>query len=61
MLTPLGRVLSLAQRRGLIVENRLKRLQPEELPKGVAKDPPRLLTREEIAKLLASSPVRYRR
>lgn len=60
MLTPLGRVLSLAQRRGLIVENPLKRLQPEELPKGVAKDPPRVLSREEIARLLARAPERYR-
>src|SRR5262245_29721522 len=60
MLTPLGRVLSLAQRRGLIVENPLKRLQPEELPKGVAKDPPRVLSREEIAKLLSHAPERYR-
>ena len=60
MLTPLGRVLALAQRRGLIVENPLQRLQPEELPKGVAKDPPRVLSREEIAALLARSPDRYR-
>jgi integrase len=60
MLTPLGRVLSLAQRCGLIVENPLKRLQPEELPKGVAKDPPRVLSREEIAKLIACAPERYK-
>jgi integrase len=33
---------------------------PEELPKGVAKDPPRVLSREEIARLLASAPERFR-
>jgi integrase len=60
MLTPLGRVLALAQRRGIIVENPLRRLQPEELPKGVAKDAPRVLSREEIAALLAGAPDRYR-
>jgi integrase len=60
MLTPLGRVLSLAQRRGFIVENPLKRLQPEELPRGIAKDPPRVLSREEIATLIARAPERYR-
>jgi integrase len=35
-------------------------LQPEELPKGVAKDPPRVLSREEVASLLAGAPERYR-
>jgi integrase len=30
------------------------------LPKGVAKDPPRVLSRDEIARLLASAPERYR-
>lgn len=57
--TPLGRVLALAQRRGIIVENPRRRLQPEELPKGV-EDPPRVLSREEIAALLAGAPDRYR-
>jgi site-specific recombinase XerD len=56
MLTPLGRVFSLAERRNLIPENPIRRLQPEELPKGVAKDPPRVLTRDEIAALLAAAP-----
>jgi integrase len=60
MLTPLGRVLSLAQRRGLIVENPLLRLQPEELPKGIAKDPPRVLHLGEITRLLESAADRYR-
>ena len=48
--------LLLAERRNLIPENPIRRLQPEELPKGVAKDPPRVLTRDEIAALLAAAP-----
>ena len=60
MLTPLGRVFALALRRGIISENPIARLQPEELPKGVAKDPPRVLTRDEIAALLVSAADRYR-
>ena len=61
MLTPLGRVLSLAERQNLIPENPIRRLQPEELPKGVAKDPPRVLTRDEIAALLVAAPARASR
>lgn len=60
MLTPLGRVFAVSLRRGLISENPLARLQPEELPKGIAKDPPRTLSREEIARLLVSAADRYR-
>lgn len=60
MLTPLGRIFALALRRGLIAENPMARLQSEELPKGVAKDPPRVLGREQIAILLRSAPERYR-
>jgi integrase len=60
MLTPLGRVFALALRRGVLSENPLQRLQPEELPKGVAKHPPRVLARDEIAALLAGAPERYR-
>jgi site-specific recombinase XerD len=37
MLTPLGRLFALALRRGIVSENPIARLQPEELPKGVAK------------------------
>jgi integrase len=60
MLTPLGRVLSLAVRRGYLAENPLRRLGPEELPKGKAKDEPRILDREQIGRLLAAAPVLYR-
>jgi integrase len=60
MLTPLGRIFALALRRGIIAENPLVRLQPEELPKGEAKHPPRVLSREQIAALLKSAPERYR-
>jgi integrase len=60
MLTPLGRVLALALRRGIIVDNPISRLQPEELPRGIAKDPPRALSRDEIARLLDAAPERYR-
>ncbi len=59
MLTPLGRVLSLAVRRGYLTENPLRRLEPEELPKGKAKDEPRVLDRDEIGRLLAEAPERY--
>lgn len=41
MLTPISRVLSLAVRRGYASDNPLRLLQPEELPKGRAKDDPR--------------------
>jgi integrase len=60
MLTPLGRVLSLAVRRGYLLENPLRRLEPEELPKGKAKDDPRVLDRDEIARLLAEASDLYR-
>jgi integrase len=60
MLTPLGRIFALAMRRGIISENPLARLQSEELPKGESKDPPRVLSREQIAILLRSAPERYR-
>ena len=39
-------------RRGYIAENPLRRLESEELPKGKAKDEPRVLDREEIGRLL---------
>ncbi len=60
MLTPLGRVLSLAVRRGFLSENPLRRLDPEELPKGQAKDEPRVLDRDEIRRLLADATVPYK-
>ena len=60
MLTPLGRVLALAVRRGYLTENPLRRLEPEELPKAKAKDEPRVLDREQIGRLLAAAPELYR-
>ncbi|PWU23423.1 MAG: hypothetical protein C5B48_08585, partial [Candidatus Rokuibacteriota bacterium] len=60
MLTPLGRVLSLAVRRGYASENPLRRLESEELPKGNAKDEPRVLDREAIGRLLAEATDLYR-
>jgi integrase len=60
MLTPLGRVLSLAVRRGYLSENPLRRLESDELPKGKAKDDPRVLDRDEIGRLLAATPELYK-
>jgi integrase len=60
MLTPISRVLSLAVRRGYVSENPLRLLQPEELPKGKAKDEPRVLDRDEIGRLLASATELYK-
>jgi integrase len=60
MLTPVSRVLSLAVRRGYMSANPLRLLQPEELPKGRAKDDPRVLDRNEIGRLLAATPELYR-
>jgi integrase len=59
MLTPMGRVLALAVRRGYITDNPLRRLEPDELPKGKAKDQPRVLDRGEIGRLLAGTPPVY--
>jgi integrase len=60
MLTPISRVLSLAVRRGYVSENPLRLLQPEELPKGRAKDDPRVLDRDEIERLLDAATGLYR-
>jgi len=60
MLTPISRVLSLAVRRGYVAENTLRLLQPEELPKGKARDEPRVLDRDEIGRLLSGAPDLYR-
>jgi integrase len=59
MLTPVGRVLALGLRRGYISENPLRRLDSGELPKGRAKDDPRVLDRDQIARLLGAAAVRY--
>jgi integrase len=60
LLTPISRVLALAVRRRYLSENPLRLLQPEELPKGKAKDEPRVLDRDEIGLLLAATPDLYR-
>jgi integrase len=60
MLTPVSRVLSLAVRRGYITESPLRLLQPDELPKGKAKDEPRVLDRDDIRRLLAAAAELYR-
>ena len=60
MLTPMGRVFALAVRRGYITDNPLRRLESEELPKGKAKDQPRVLDRDEIGRLLAATSSVYR-
>ena len=60
MLTPMGRVFALAVRRGYISDNPLRRLESEELPKGKAKDQPRVLDGDEISRLLAATSSVYR-
>jgi integrase len=60
MLTPISRVLALAVRRGYASENPLRLLQPEEVPKGRAKDDPRVLDRDEIGCLLRAAPALYK-
>jgi integrase len=59
MLTPIGRVFALAVRRGYITDSPLRRLEPDELPKGKAKDEPRVLDRGEIRRLLTASSATY--
>ncbi len=60
MLTPISRVLALAVRRGYVSANPLRLLQPEELPKGRAKDDPRVLDRDEIGRLLTAATDPYK-
>jgi integrase len=59
LLTPLRRALSLAVRRRYIIENPLNRLSSDELPRGRARDTPRILSRAEIDKLIRHAPERY--
>jgi integrase len=59
MLTPMSRVFALALRRGYITDNPLRRLDAGELPRGQAKDAPRVLDRDEIARLLEAAAARY--
>jgi integrase len=58
-LVPLGRVLALALRRGYINDNPLRRLEASERPRIQRRDQ-RVLTHEEIDKLLAACLPRYR-
>jgi integrase len=59
VLTPLGRILGHAARKGKIASNPMARLERGERPK-VERHEMRILTRTEIGKLLAGSPDRYR-
>jgi integrase len=58
-LVPLGRILALALRRGYIADNPLRRLEASERPR-IGPREQRVLTHEEIAKLLAACLPRYR-
>jgi integrase len=57
---PLRRVFDLAARRGYMAENPMLRLHRDELPRGRAQSEPRTLTAEEVRRLLAGCPSRYR-
>jgi integrase len=58
-LVPLGRVLSLALRRGYVSSNPLQRLEASERPR-IQRREQRVLTHEQIGKLLAACLPRYR-
>jgi integrase len=58
-LVPLGRIFALALRRGYIADNPLRRLETSERPR-IQRREQRVLTHEEIAKLLDASLPRYR-
>jgi integrase len=58
-LVPLGRVFALALRRGYITDNPLRRLEASERPRIVRREQ-RVLTHQEIAKLLAACLPTYR-
>jgi integrase len=60
MLTPLGRIFSLAVRRGYIFENPLRRLDSSELPKGQNRNEARVLNRDELTALVKHAPETYR-
>ena len=59
VLTPLGRILGHAARKGKIASNPMLRLERGERPK-VERHEMRILTRAEITKMLAKAPTRYR-
>src|SRR3954471_20563788 len=56
---PLGRILNHAARRGLIASNPITRLERRERP-AVARREMRILSRDEITKLLDAARARYR-
>jgi len=58
-LVPLGRVLALALRRGYINDNPLRRLEASERPR-IHRREQRVLTHDQIARLLAACLPRYR-
>ena len=58
-LVPLGRILALALRRGIITDNPLRRLEQSERPR-IHKREQRALSHQEIARLLQACPPRYR-
>jgi integrase len=58
-LVPLGRILALALRRGIITDHPLRRLDPSERPR-VQRREQRVLSHEEITRLLAAALPRYR-
>jgi integrase len=60
IITPLRRVFELASRRGYVAENPMLRLHRDELPRGRAQSEPRTLTGDEVRRLLAGCPSRYR-
>jgi integrase len=59
VLTPLGRILGHAARKGKINSNPMQRLERGERPR-VERHEMRILSREDIGKLLTGSPKRYR-
>jgi integrase len=56
----MSRIFALAVRRGYVHENPLRRLDSSELPKGRNKTEPRVLTREELTKLVSKTPETYK-
>jgi integrase len=58
-LTPLGSILRFALRRGYILDNPLRRLEPGERPRALPAHR-RTLTRGQLARLLAARPSHYR-
>jgi integrase len=60
LLTPTSRIFALAVRRGYLNDNPLRKLDSSELPQGRNASEARVLTREELTKLLSNTPDTYR-